>query len=32
MSLGTPEEFAQFQREDMLRNTKIIQDAGIKGE
>lgn len=32
LSLGTPEEFAQFQREDMLRNTKIIQDAGIKGE
>jgi tripartite-type tricarboxylate transporter receptor subunit TctC len=32
LDIGSPEEFARFQRVDMLRNAKIIQDADIKGE
>lgn len=32
LEIGSPEEFARFQRVDMLRNAKIIQDADIKGE
>lgn len=32
LTIGSPEEFARFQREDMLRSSKIIVDSGIKAE
>jgi len=32
LSPGTPEDFAKFQREDIARSGKIIQDAGIKAQ
>ena len=32
LSPGSPEDFAKFQREDMVRSSRIISDAGIKVE
>ena len=32
LSPGSPEDFAKFQREDMVRSGKIISEAGIKLE
>lgn len=32
LTIGSPEEFATFQRTDMLLSAKIIREAGIKAE
>ncbi len=32
LSPGSPEEFAKFQREDIVRSAKIIADANIKAQ
>lgn len=32
LSPGSPEDFAKFQREDMVRSSKIITESGIKVE
>jgi hypothetical protein len=32
LAIGSPEEFARFQLEDMRRAAKIVLDADIKAE